>query len=75
MKNNRKYGAIGGKISAGIGHGATYWKRVDVTVEAFAEMQEAYISNTEALDAIREYLPKSLSTFDEMMKYVARRIV
>lgn len=60
-------GASKGKIQCGVGHGAQYWKTRDVAIEAFAEMQEAYVSNTASLEAMRQYLPQSMAVFDEMM--------
>ena len=60
-------GATKGRIQAGVGHGKSYWKRIGVEVEAFAEMSEAYTSGSASLRTLREYLPESMAVFDEMM--------
>jgi hypothetical protein len=64
-------GATKGRIQCGVGHGKNYWNDHDVSVEAFAEMQEAYVSNRDSLDAMRTYLPQSVDVFDEMMRFAS----
>lgn len=60
-------GASKGKIKPGWGHKDSYWKTTDVSIEAFAEMLEANVSGAESLATLRQYLPKSMAAFDEMI--------
>lgn len=69
-------GATGGKISAGIGHGKSYWsggvfKNDPLATEAFAEMTSANMTNPESLETIKQYLPKSYSVYNEMLEDLA----
>lgn len=60
-------GVTKGKAQAGFGHGKSYWKSVNVELEAFAEFWESVV-NPEQWETLREYLPKSTAIFKEMIK-------
>lgn len=63
-------GTIG--INGGVGHGKSYWERVNVSTEAFAEMYSASVNNKESLEQIKKYFPESYDIFlkilEEMVK-------
>lgn len=61
-------GATGAKVTGTAGHGASYWKQHDVSVEAFAEMYSASISNPASLEQIKTYFPQSYNVFLEILK-------
>lgn len=63
-------GATMEKIKAGWGHENTYWTQGDWTIatEAFAEMFDSTVSNSESLAAIQKYLPQSYQVFTAMLK-------
>lgn len=60
-------GVTKGGIQAGWGHGKTYWNRVNVSVEAFAEISESYVSGPESLETLQKYIPKTLEAYDELL--------
>lgn len=62
-------GATREKIQVGWGHGNGYWKYGDWTLatEAFAEMVDSTVSNSESLGAIQKYLPGSYKVFLDML--------
>ena len=63
-------GATKEKIQIGWGHGNNYWKNGDWTLatEAFAEMVDATVANSESLATIQKYLPNSYGVFSDMLK-------
>lgn len=62
-------GVTKGRISAGFGHGKTYWKRDNnVPIEAFAEFYESVVVNREQWEMLKKYMPKSCAIFEDMMK-------
>ncbi|MGD1818913.1 MAG: phage minor head protein [Pleomorphochaeta sp.] len=70
-------GATYAKIKAGVGHGASYWKKFKINdtnnglaAEAFAEMIDATISNEKNLDSILKYFPESYKLFKKMIEEV-----
>ncbi len=67
-------GATNAKVKAGFGHGASYWKKGDqkLSTEAFAEMFDSSIANTEQLKAIKEYFPKGYEIFQEMLEAILK---
>lgn len=67
-------GATNAKVKAGFGHGASYWKKGDqkLSTEAFAEMFDSSIANTEQLEAIKEYFPKAYEIFQEMLEAILK---
>lgn len=67
-------GATNGKIKAGFGHGASYWKKAEhkLSTEAFAEMFDSSIANTEQLEAIKEYFPKSYEIFQQILESILK---
>ena len=66
-------GATSGKIQAGWGHGKSYWSGIDVSIEAFAEISEAYVSGPESLEVLRQWLPETVKTYDRMIaEYLGR---
>ena len=71
-------GATDGKISCGYGHGKSYWKKIlgvdeKLATEAFAEMTSATITNDKSLEVIKQYLPKSYSVYNDMLKDIAQK--
>lgn len=58
----------------GFGHGVNYWKSHDVCVEAFAEMFSATCCNTESLEQIKRFFPKSYDLFLEILDYIAKSL-
>ncbi len=63
-------GTIG--INCGVGHGKTYWKKIDVSVEAFAEMYSASINNKASLEQIKKYFPESYKIFLKILEEMVR---
>ena len=61
-------GATRGKITGTAGHGATYWSRIDVSTEAFAEMFSASICNPASLEQIQHFFPQSYNIFLQILK-------
>lgn len=49
-----------------------YWKKVSVGTEAFAEMTDATINNTESLIQIKRYFPKSYEIYLEMLEEIGK---
>ena len=73
-------GATNGKISAGFGHGSSYWSKrrnagIDdgLATEAFAEMIDSTMASPESLKTIKKYLPKSYGVFQEMVQALAKK--
>lgn len=67
-------GATGGRISAGVGHGKSYWQKrkiaginVGLAKETFAEMIDSELSNKESRDTLKKYLPNTWKVFEEMI--------
>lgn len=61
-------GATKGKVKGGFGHGNSYWKDSEnLSLEAFAEMTDATLTNPEQLLYIKKYLPKSYDVYLEMI--------
>lgn len=57
-------GATKGKVKCGFGHGNSYWKNDEnLSLEAFAEMTDATLTNPEQLLYIKKYLPKSYDVY------------
>lgn len=72
-------GATGAKIQCGCGHGKSYWKNKNfageedgLATEAFAEMIDSTFTCPESVEAIRKYLPKSYSVFEEMLDFLSK---
>lgn len=65
-------GATREKIQIGWGHGNRYWKNGNWTLatEAFAEMYDSTVANTDSMDTIKQYLPKSYDVFLDMLKAI-----
>lgn len=63
-------GCTNNKVIGFMGHRAEYWKRINVGVEAFAEMFDATVNNPSSLKRIKEYFPKSYDIFLEMLDEV-----
>ena len=68
-------GATNGRVSCGFGHGKNYWTNRTregvsdgLATEAFAEMVAAECANSDSLDTIKQYLPKSYGVFCDMLK-------
>ena len=73
-------GATRGRIVCGIGHGTSYWKDrcsngIDwgLGAEAFAEITSAFMANSESLETIKKYLPKSFALYEEMIEVIANQ--
>ncbi len=61
-------GATKGKVKCGFGHGNSYWKDGEnLSLEAFAEMTAATLTNPEQLLYIKKYLPKSYDVYLEIV--------
>lgn len=54
----------------GIGHGTSYWKNRDNGKEGFAEMYSATVSNSDSLEQIKRFFPKSYKIFLEMLEVI-----
>lgn len=53
----------------GIGHGSNYWRRTgSLEKETFAEMLDATITNQEALEVVKKFLPNSYNAFMDMIR-------
>lgn len=52
------------------GHGTGYWGVRGNGKEAFAEMYSALVSNSESLEQIKKYFPKSYKIFEEMLEVI-----
>lgn len=62
-------GATKGKVSAGYGHGKSYWSNPDnLPIEAFAEMTSATLAQGESLESIKKYFPESYDIYKRMVK-------
>lgn len=61
---------IGVKYPLGVGHGLSYWKKIDNGAEIFAEIISAEIANPESLECIKKYFPETYKVFREMLKVV-----
>lgn len=68
-------GATNSRIIGGIGHSKAYWQSTTVdgvarglSTEAFAEMIDSATCDPEGFEIIKQYLPKSVAVFDEMME-------
>lgn len=70
-------GATNARIQCGYGHGKSYWAKImgvdeKLATEAFAEMTSATITNGASLQVLKEYLPRSYSMYEEMIKEIAK---
>jgi SPP1 gp7 family putative phage head morphogenesis protein len=70
-------GISGCKIHAGCGHSDSYFKQSGgqakwSSVESFAEMFDATMSNAENLSAIKKYFPESYKVFGDMMEFIRK---
>jgi hypothetical protein len=66
-------GATSGKVRAGFGHGKSYWKdKSALGTEAFAEIYSASVTNKKELEVIREFLPKTISVYERMIKELTK---
>lgn len=54
----------------GYGHGTGYWGARGNSKEGFAEMYSALVSNSESLEQIKKYFPKSYKIFEEMLEVI-----
>ena len=64
----------GSSYPFGIGHGSGYWRRTGaLSKEAFAEMLDATITNPEALELIKKYLPNAYKAFLDMIRQEVSR--
>jgi len=61
-------GATKHKVTGTAGHGASYWDRIDVSTEAFAEMFSATICNPASLEQIKRFFPQSYNIFLQILK-------
>lgn len=51
----------------GVGHGHSYWRKIDNGTEGFAEMYSAMINNPESWEQIQRFFPESCKIFLEML--------
>lgn len=63
-------GCTKNKSTGFMNHRTAYWSSINVGVEAFAEMFDASVNNSESLKRIKEYFPKSYDIFLEMLDSV-----
>jgi len=56
------------KARAHYGHGASYWNKISVGTEAFAEMFSATVMNPESVAQIKHYFPDSYKIFEEIIE-------
>lgn len=56
------------KARAHYGHGASYWTKISVGTEAFAEMFSASVMNPESVAQIKHYFPDSYKIFEEIIQ-------
>lgn len=65
-------GATKGNVTTYCGHGKSYWKSMNVGVEAFAEMFDATINNPESLATIQKYFPQAYEIFIECLEDIGK---
>jgi hypothetical protein len=53
-----------------LGGDKSYWKKISVGTEAFAEMGKATVNHPESLARIKQYFPKSYDIFLEMLESI-----
>lgn len=66
-------GVTKAKVTAGFGHGASYWKSPGkVAKEAFAEMFDSTMNNPDSLATLKQYLPRSYKVFMDMLDEIIK---
>lgn len=65
-------GATKGKVQMGWGHGKSYWQRPGaLSSEIFAELFSMYVNAFEVIEFLRQYIPDTITTFEEMLSIMA----